>query len=138
MKTEIVTPGDTEYEWLDERLVAFNRSHVDWSDDRFVVMLRGDDSSPVGGARRVVRFGAVEIRGLWLDDALRGRGDWAPAPSRLWKEKRAVAGATVALLDIYDFQAQGFYEGLGYTIRGSFRYPDVSIVRGFVTDCSLI
>ncbi len=123
MKTETVSPGDAEYEWLNERLVAFNRTHTDWGDDRFVVMLRDDDGSAVGGARGIVRFGAVEIRGLWLDDGLRGQGLGARIVVTVEEEARR-RGATVALLDTYDFQAQGFYEGLGYSVRGSFTYPD--------------
>ena len=71
MDSEIISPGDDEYALLDERLVAFNQSKTDWDGGVFVIVLRKPDGSIGGGARGVVRMGAVEVRALWLDDDLR-------------------------------------------------------------------
>ena len=123
MKIEIETPGQEAYETLNERLVDFNRTHVNWGTAQFTVVLRDEDGGLRGGAHGVVRMGAVEIRSVWLDGDLRGRGFGAKIIRAAEDEARRL-GARAALLDSYEFQARGFYERLGYTCFGSFTYPD--------------
>lgn len=123
MNIEIETPGDDAYKTLNESLVTFNRSKVEWRTDTFTVALRDGNGALRGGAHGVVRMGAVEIRGLWLDEALRRRG-LGERTVRAVEEEAHRRGAGAALLDTYEFQARGFYERLGYTCFGSFAYPN--------------
>ena len=123
MRTETISPGDEEYADLDGRLVAANHQHVDWRTETFQIVVISDEEEIVGGARGTVRMGAVEIRGLWLDDDLRGSGHGERIVRRLEAEART-RGARSALLDTYSFQARGFYERLGYVIFGTFSYPN--------------
>jgi GNAT superfamily N-acetyltransferase len=123
MRIEIETPGQEAYETLNERLVDFNRTKVNWGTAAFTVVLRDEIGSVRGGAHGVVRMGAVEIRSVWLDGDLRGRGFGAKIIRAVEDEARRL-GARAALLDSYEFQARGFYERLGYTSFGSFTYPD--------------
>ena len=123
MRIAIETPGQEAYETLNERLVDFNRTKVNWGTAAFTVVLRDEIGSARGGAHGVVRMGAVEIRSVWLDGDLRGRGFGAKIIRAVEDEARRL-GARAALLDSYEFQARGFYERLGYTSFGTFAYPD--------------
>jgi GNAT superfamily N-acetyltransferase len=123
MKIDIETPGQDPYETLNARLVDFNRTKVNWGTAAFTVVLRDEDGSVRGGAHGVVRMGAVEIRSVWVDGDLRGRGFGAKIIRAVEDEARRL-GARAALLDSYEFQARGFYERLGYKPFGSFVYPD--------------
>ena len=122
MKIEIETPGQEAYETLNERLVDFNRTKVNWGTAAFTVVLRDEIGSVRGGAHGVVRMGAVEIRSVWLDGDLRGRGLARNHSRRRGRGAQARGARGAARLD--EFQARGFYERLGYTSFGSFTYPD--------------
>lgn len=131
MKLEIITPGDDEYEQLDNRLVGFNARHVDWQSTTFQVIMKSHRDNLIGGARGIIRMKAVEIRGLWLDENQHGKGLGAQIISEL--ETHAMKlGATSVLLDTYEFQARKFYEALGYEVFGKFRYPN-DIYRFYMT-----
>ena len=123
MKIEIETPGQEAYETLNGRLVHFNRTMVNWGTTAFTAVLRDENGGVRGGARGVVRMGAVEIRSVWIDGDLRGQGFGAKIIRAVEDEARRL-GARAALLNSYEFQARGFYEKLGYTSFGSFTYPD--------------
>ena len=127
MKIEVVSPGTELYAELDRRLVAFNRVErplANWrTDDVFTVVLHDASGVLCGGARGIVRLGAVEVRGLWLDDNARGQHLGEKIMQALEGEARR-RSAKAALLDTYDFQARGFYERLGYTCFATFDFPD--------------
>jgi GNAT superfamily N-acetyltransferase len=76
-----------------------------------------------GGARAIVRLGAVEIRTLWLDEDLRRRGLGEKIIRTAEDEARKRGGRSI-LLDTYEFQARQFYENLGYACFASFDFPD--------------
>lgn len=122
MEIEIQTPGDDAHDALSARLVAFNRANTAWDTDVFTVVLRDEAGDLRGGARGIVRMGAVEIRILWLDEPLRGRGLGKDIVQAVETEARK-RGARAALLDTYEFQAREFYERLGYACFGTFDYP---------------
>jgi GNAT superfamily N-acetyltransferase len=119
----IDTPGDATYQVLDHELVAFNRSHADWNTQTFTALVRDANDRLLAGARAIVRFGAVEIRGLWVDGSLRGKGVGRTVVMAV-ENHSAVLGARMALLDTYDFQARPFYEKLGYQCFATFEYPN--------------
>ena len=114
MKIEIETPGQEAYETLNERLVDFNRTKVNWG-TRPSRSSCGTRSAACAAARTASCMGAVEIRSVWLDGDLGGRGFGAKSFSAV-EDEGAQAGAR-ALLDSYEFQARGFYERLGYVVR---------------------
>jgi GNAT superfamily N-acetyltransferase len=126
MKIEVQSPGDEAHAALDGRLMAFNineRPRVTWQKDVFTVLLKDDVGNLRGGARGVVRMGAVDLQALWLDEDLRRRGSGAKIV-RAVEEEGKRRGARAALLYTYDFQARGFYERLGYSCFGAFEFPD--------------
>ena len=123
MKIEVEAPGQEVYEALTGRLVDFNRTKVNWATTMFTIVLRDESGGVRGGAHGVVRMKAVEIRGVWLDGDLRDGGFGAKIIRAVEDEGRR-RGARAALLDTYEFQARGFYERLGYTVFGTFNYPE--------------
>jgi GNAT superfamily N-acetyltransferase len=126
MRIEIVSPGTELYAELNRRLVAFNQAErplVNWrTDNAFTVAVHDASGVLRGGARGFVRIGAVEIRGVWLDEEVRGQHLGEKIMQAAESEARR-RGAKVALLDTYDFQARGFYERLGYTCFATFDFP---------------
>lgn len=131
MHIEIQSPGEEAFRTLNERLVAFNRSKARWDMDAFTAVLRDERDHVRGGAHGMVRMGAVEIRSVWLDEALRRQGHGTRIVRAVENEARR-RGARAVLLDTYEFQARGFYERLGYTCFGSFRYPG-GVTRFYLT-----
>jgi GNAT superfamily N-acetyltransferase len=126
MKIEVVSPGTEIHAELDRRLVAFNRVErplASWrTDDVFTVVVTDASGGLRGGARGIVRMGAVDVRGVWLDEDLRGQHIGEKIMHAVEAEARR-RGAKVALLDTYDFQARAFYERLGYTCFATFDFP---------------
>ena len=123
MELAVLSPGDNEYRELDNRLVAFNRRHVEWDTQTFQITLKSNQDKLVGGACAIIRMRTAEIRGLWVDENIHSQGHGSRIITLLEKEARK-RGAQSALLDTYDFQAQAFYERLGYEVFGTYVYPD--------------
>jgi GNAT superfamily N-acetyltransferase len=126
MELEVQSPGDEAHARLDERLMAFNiaqRPRVTWQKDVFTVIVKDGSGKECGGARGVVRMGAVDLQTPWLEEDLRGEGLGAKIVHAVEDEAQR-RGARAVLLYTYDFQARGFYERLGYSCFGSFDFPD--------------
>jgi len=126
MQIEVESPGDEAHARLGERLMAFNireRPRATWQKDAFTVILKDGSGKLRGGARGIVRMGALDLQTLWLDEELRGEGSGARIVRAVEDEGRR-RGARAVLLYTYDFQARGFYERLGYSCFGSFDFPD--------------
>lgn len=123
MKFETQSPGDEAYGELNERLLQFNTEHAPWQRETFTIVAKDDGGRTGGGVRGVVNMGLIEIRGLWVDEDLRGTGLGRQLMDRLEQEARD-RGAGRAALDTYDWQARKFYEQLGYVLFGTLPYPD--------------
>ena len=68
-------------------------------------------------------MGALEIRGLWVDENLRGRGTGARILKAIEDEARR-RGATRAMLFTFSWQAEEFYQRMGYRKFAQFDFPD--------------
>jgi len=126
MEIEVLSPGDEAHAALGGRLMAFNikqRPWVNWQKDVFTVLLKDASGKLRGGARGVVRMGAVDLQALWLDEELR-RGGSGTKIVRAVEDEGKRRGARAVLLYTYDFQARDFYERLGYSCFGTFEFPD--------------
>jgi GNAT superfamily N-acetyltransferase len=126
MKIEIQSPGDEAHDALGDRLMAFNmkeRPAATWQKDVFTVLLSDDSGTLRGGARGVVRMGAIDLQTVWLDEDLRREGSGAQIVRAVEDEGKR-RGARAVLLYTCDFQARGFYERLGYSCFGTFEFPD--------------
>ncbi|WP_196223231.1 GNAT family N-acetyltransferase [Roseibium sp. RKSG952] len=131
MELRVLLPGADAYQEINANLVAYNETQVDWETETLSVVIAGDGEAIVAGVHGVVRMGAVEVRGLWVDENFRGQGLAARILTRLEVEA-ARRGAGTALLDTYSFQARGFYERQGYRCFGTFDYPN-GVQRVYMT-----
>lgn len=119
---ELIAPDDQVYAEIARRFDAWNRSRTDWDWATFSLALRHGDRLVAAG-RGVTNMGLVEIRGVWIDPPLRGRGMGRRLLTAIETEALR-RGCVRAALDSYSWQAPGFYERLGYRRFGTLRYPN--------------
>ncbi len=119
---DIVEPDTAVYAEIARRFDAFNRAHTSWQWTAFSVVHRIQDEI-VASARGVTNMGLVEIRGVWVDETLRGTGIGRALMMAL--EAEAVRRrCSRAALDTYSWQAFDFYIRLGYNCFGTLDYPN--------------
>lgn len=119
---ELVEPDDAAYAVLSGKFADYNAAHSTWDWKSYsLVLVR--DGSIVAGGRGILNMGALEVRGLWVDEPLRGQGLGEEILSGLEEEARR-RGARRAMLYTYSWQALSFYERLGYREFSRFQYPD--------------
>jgi GNAT superfamily N-acetyltransferase len=119
---EIVESDNELHAEIARRFDAFNRQHTSWDWTTFSLVLR-EAERVVAAGRGVTNMGLVEIRGLWIEPGLRGRGVGSRLLAAIENEARR-RGCSRAALDTYDWQAPGFYLGRGYREWGAFEYPN--------------
>ena len=104
------------------RFAGYNADQAGWVVDTFSMILR-QDGRIVAGGRGHVYLGALEVRGLWVDDALRGTGLGSDLLNAIEAEARK-RGAKGAMLYTYSWQAEGFYRKHGYVEYARYAFPD--------------
>ena len=77
----------------------------------------------MAGGRGIINMGALEVQGLWVDEKLRGSGIGTQLLIAIENEARN-RGAKRAMLYTFSWQAQKFYERVGYSEFSRFNYPD--------------
>ena len=118
----LIEPDEEAYAELSGRFAEYNAAHStwDWKSYSYVFIQGGNI---VAGGRGIINMGALEVRGLWVDHVLRGQGLGEKILFAIEDEARR-RGATRAMLYTFSWQAQSFYERLGYTVFSRFKYPD--------------
>lgn len=119
---ECVEPDTEVYADFSSRFAQYNRDRSGLKAQTFSFVLRGDDAIIAGG-RGLVYLGALEVRGLWVDERLRGEGVGSALLHAIEEEARK-RGATKAMLYTYSWQAEAFYRGHGYTEYARFDFPE--------------
>ncbi|MEM8788932.1 MAG: GNAT family N-acetyltransferase [Pseudomonadota bacterium] len=109
-------------EEISARLSAANRAAAPWDRQTFSVAHRDPSGRIVAAGQVRLNMGLAELRRVWVDPDRRGRGLGAELVGHLEDAARD-RGAKRALLDTYSWQAQGFYEKLGYTRFAEVDYP---------------
>lgn len=120
-KFECVEPDDTAYADYSARFGKYNQDGSGWQVQTFSIVLR-DANRITAGGRGHVYLGALEIRGLWVDDHLRGNGIGSDLLLAIEQEART-RGASKAMLYTYSWQAEAFYRSHGYTELARFDFP---------------
>lgn len=104
-----------------EGINAYNLSKVAalaevWTPLDFVI--EDSNGNEIAGILAGIGYwNGLEIKILWVDEAYRQQG----LGSKLLKHTEAMAsakGATISMLDTFDFQAEGFYLKNGYEVIG--------------------
>ncbi|MBV8685917.1 MAG: GNAT family N-acetyltransferase [Alphaproteobacteria bacterium] len=113
-------------------LVAFNASHGFPGHVAPVALLVEDEGGAVtGGLWGRTGYGWLFVELLIVPEAMRGRG----LGRRLMAEAEAIArerGCVGAWLTTFTFQAQGFYEKLGYALFGALEDSPAGNTRLFM------
>ncbi len=111
-------PAPQDVQFLDDQLTEFNFAQTGIRDGRLLASFVRDE------ARRIVAGiygwtwgGTCEIRYLWVDRELRGRGYGHRLLAAAEEEARA-RGCAQMVLDTHSFQAPGFYKKYGYEVVG--------------------
>lgn len=117
----LIEPADPTFQEFVQNFAPLNRDAAGLEYDSFCLIQRQGGKIAIGG-RGDVYLQTLEVRGLWVDAALRGQG-WG---SKLLAQIEQVGrdkGAKVAKLYTYSWQAEGFYLTHGYTRYATFTFP---------------
>lgn len=120
----VATPGDAERDAILAPLAAHNdRATGPTVRAPVAIVIRDDDGKVVGGLWGAVGYQWLFIQYLALPPDRRGKGLGRALMAAAEAEARRHRCIGV-WLDTYSFQAQGFYEKLGYRIFGEIAdYP---------------
>jgi N-acetylglutamate synthase-like GNAT family acetyltransferase len=119
---ELVEPDDREYAEYSAHFGDFNKLASGWHVQTYSIVRR-DQQRIVAGCRGHVYLGALEVRGLWVDEALRGSGIGTELLHAMEQEARN-RGASKAMLYTYSWQAEVFYRKHGYQEFARFDFPE--------------
>jgi GNAT superfamily N-acetyltransferase len=107
-------PEDVQY--LEDRIYEFNSAATGITDGAWLsILVRDDGDRIVAGLCGTTWGGCLEIRQLWVDDALRRQG----LGTRLLaaaEQEASRRGCRQVLLATFDFQAPDFYARRGFEI----------------------
>jgi GNAT superfamily N-acetyltransferase len=110
-----MTQGEADY--VEQKLVEFADQFTEPRNYReFGVALRDSEGSTVGGITCNTVWDWLQIGVLWIPDDLRGQGYGHQLLERAEELGRA-RGCRFARLNTFEFEARGFYESHGYTVR---------------------
>lgn len=110
-------------EALIEGIKSYNRRFVDAPPpQKFNIALRDDSGSVAGGVAATVSAGSMYLEVVWNGDAIRGKGHGRQMIQMVEEEGKR-RGAQDSWLYTMSFQAQSFYEKLGYKVVGEVPFP---------------
>lgn len=116
---------------IDRGLDAYNAQFSPEHFEEFVAALKTPEGEVKGGVYAIVWAGMMFVKWLWIEDAYRGGGRGRALMETAEAEGRK-RGCSAAWLDTFEFQAQPFYEKLGYKLFGTLDYP-AGFKRFFLT-----
>ena len=119
---QLIEPDNEIYAELSGRFEAYNMGQSTWNWQSFCFVLK-DGARITAGGRGIVNMGALEVRGLWVDEELRGTGLGGALLKAIEDEARR-RGARKVMLYTYSWQAENFYLRRGYEVFARFQYPD--------------
>ena len=110
-----MTQGESDY--VMQRLVEFADQFAEPRNYReFGVVLRDSEGNAVGGITCNLVWDWLMINVLWLPEDMRGQEFGHQLLERAEELARA-KGCSFAMLNTFEFEARGFYESHGYTVR---------------------
>jgi N-acetylglutamate synthase-like GNAT family acetyltransferase len=108
-------PAPEQVQYLEDRLYEFNSSVTGVTDgEGLAIFVRDDEKQIVAGICGHTWSGYCEIRLLWVDESLRGRGLGTKLLLAAENEARR-RGCNQIFLATFSFQAPAFYAQRGFT-----------------------
>lgn len=122
MSVEITISTAKEIQFIDEKIIDFNRSHVPYTQEKefvdFDFHIKNKSGDIIAGINSLMYcWGMLYIDTLFVEENYRSQG----LGSRLLKkveEQAKLMGASLSYLDTFDWQAKDFYLKAGYEVFG--------------------
>lgn len=115
MTARVVPGAEGLARLLDDRLYAFNQDATGYRDGDDLNFAVEEDGEVVAGCAGYTWGGIAEIKLLWVRGDRRGEGLGGDLMAAAIAEARA-RGCRFLFLSTHSFQAQGFYEKLGFEL----------------------
>jgi ribosomal protein S18 acetylase RimI-like enzyme len=117
------SPAAKDYDFLYRQLDGFNEAQTGPASTRKLAVFARRDTEIVAGLFAFTHWNWLEIRHLWVAEALRHHGPGRELLLAAEREAR-MRGCDHAHVDTFSFQAIPFYERLGYSVFGRLEnYP---------------
>lgn len=117
----IVASTDEERDYIDNKLVEFNRSQVSFTQDKNIVLnyviKNKHDKIMAGVLSYLYCWKILHVDILFVAEQYRHQGLGRQLLSKV-EEEAKILGATLVHLDTFDFQAKDFYIKMDYQIFG--------------------
>ncbi|MBA3724487.1 MAG: GNAT family N-acetyltransferase [Candidatus Levybacteria bacterium] len=84
---------------------------------KFCIFLKDEVGTAYAGIIVTFTWNGMQINSLWVEESLRGQ-DYGTKLIEMAEDKARRRGCTIAFTDTFSWQAQGFYEKLGYKLYG--------------------
>ncbi|CAM2778337.1 GNAT family N-acetyltransferase [Legionella worsleiensis] len=121
MSFDIVISSEEETQFVDDEIVAFNKSHAPFTQDNDFVSLNfhiKNESLVVAGINSLIYcWGMLYIDVLFVKESHRGQQLGSLLLSKVEAEAKSM-GASLSHLDTFDWQAKDFYLKQGYEVFG--------------------
>ena len=122
MNWDIDVSNEKETQFVDDKIVAFNRSHAPFTQDNDFVSLnfhiKNENGLVIAGINSLMYcWGMLYVDVLAVDQKYYKKGLGSKLLSHVEDEAKKL-GATLAHLDTFDFQAKDFYLKHGYEVFG--------------------
>jgi GNAT superfamily N-acetyltransferase len=121
MTFSIYPATQEEVKLIDNEIDEFNKSQVPFTQEQVVIpknyVIKDDGKIIAGINAGIYYWGILYIGVLFVDEDRRGK-QLGSALLRKVENEAKTMGATLALLDTFDFQAKDFYLRQGYDVFG--------------------
>jgi GNAT superfamily N-acetyltransferase len=114
-------PSPLQRAYLAKQLAAYNARKISigqtGGDDALDVLLLDNEGHVVGGIVATTRWDLLEIKVLWVQEGLRGKGHGSALLEEAEQEARR-RHCRKAVVDTFSFQSPEFYTKRGYEVFG--------------------
>ena len=122
MNFDIAISNEKETQFVDDKIVAFNRSHAPFTQDNDFVSLnfhiKNENGLVIAGINSLMYcWGMLYIDVLFVDERHRGQQLGSLLLRKVEAEAKSM-GASLSHLDTFDWQAKDFYLKQGYEVFG--------------------
>ncbi len=122
MSRNIVISNEKDTEFVDDKIVTFNREQVPFTQDNAFVSLnfhiKDENGSIIAGVNSCLYcWGMLYIDILFVDESHRGQQLGSLLLSKVEREAKSMGGS-LSHLDTFDWQAKDFYLKQGYEVFG--------------------